>query len=121
MIYVAIICLILLLYSYVGFPLLVFVLAKLWPRRTKTDLNIRPTVSIILPSYNEELVLRRCLNSLIALNYPADKLEILCGSDGSSDATNNILREFEKKDSHVRPYYYDAQRGKIAVLNDLAK
>jgi len=67
------------------------------------------------------LVLRRCLNSLIALNYPTDKLEILCGSDGSSDATNNIIREFEEKNSYVRPYYYDTQRGKIAVLNDLAE
>jgi biofilm PGA synthesis N-glycosyltransferase PgaC len=121
MIYLAIICLLLLLYSYVGFPLLVSVLASIRPRKWTIDRSYQPAISIILPAYNEELVLRRCLTALVQQDYPSDKLEILCGSDGSSDNTNTILREFADLYPNVKPYLFETQRGKMFVLNDLVQ
>src|SRR5581483_9772493 len=115
----AAICALLLLYSYVGFPLLVALRARLRPRKWHIDETYRPTVSIILTAFNEELVLRRCIESLVHLNYPREKLEILCGSDGSTDMTNSILRELSERHSFLRPFYFFPQRGKMLTLNDL--
>ena len=120
MIYLVLVCIALLLYSYVGFPLLVSLLATLRPRSWKIDETYRPSVSIILPAFNEELVLRRCLTSLINLNYPMDRIEILCGSDGSTDRTNTILNGFAETHPAIRPYFFSKQRGKMLTLNELA-
>jgi len=86
MIYLAVICFVLLLYSYAGFPLLILLLARVRPRPWKTDETTRPTVSILLPVFNEELILRRCLSALVDQRYPSERIEILCGSDGSTEA-----------------------------------
>jgi biofilm PGA synthesis N-glycosyltransferase PgaC len=119
MIYVAICCLTLLLYSYVGFPLLTIILAKLIPRKSNLDADYQSSISIILPAHNEEVVLRRCLLSLIELDYPRDQVQILVGSDGSTDRTNSILSEIAQQYPIVKPFYFLQQRGKMAVLNDL--
>ena len=121
MIYLAAACLLLLLYSYVGFPLLVSLIATLRPKRWKIDETYRPSVSIILPAFNEELALRRCLSSLLNLNYPMDKVEILCGSDGSTDRTNAIFHEFAEQHACVIPFFFSRQRGKMLTLNDLVE
>ncbi len=119
MLYLTAGCFLLLLYSYVGFPLIVALKARLRPRKWNMDETYRPTVSVILPAFNEGLVLRRCLQSLVSLNYPQEKIEIVCGSDGSTDSTNAILNEFAEKYSFVRPLYFHRQRGKMLTLNDL--
>lgn len=119
MIYLAVGCLALLLYSYVGFPLLVSILATLRPKSWTIDETYRPTVSIILPAHNEEMVLARCVSSLQRLNYPEARIEILIGSDGSTDSTNEIMSDLELDDSRVRPFYFREQRGKMLTLNDL--
>ena len=119
MIYLAAGCALLLLYSYVGFPLLVALRARLRPRAWHMDETYHPSVSIILPVFNEALVIRRCLDSLLHLNYPSDRLEILCGSDGSTDETNAILNDIAEKYDIVRPFFFHRQRGKMLTLNDI--
>jgi glycosyltransferase involved in cell wall biosynthesis len=103
----------------VGFPLLVSILATLRPRNWKIDETLQPTVSIILPAFNEELVLRRCVASLQAQNYPKNRVEILIGSDGSKDSTNAIMAALASDDDRIRPFYFPQQRGKMLTLNDL--
>ena len=56
-------------------------------------------VSIIVPVYNVEKYLKDCLESLI--NQTLKNIEIICINDGSSDASLNILREYEKRDSRI--------------------
>ena len=53
------------------------------------------SVCIIVPVWNEEKTLRATLESLLGLNYPKDKLEILVIDDGSTDSTLSIAKEFE--------------------------
>jgi mycofactocin system glycosyltransferase len=53
-----------------------------------------PKVSILIPSYNRAAALKRCLQSLEALNYPADCLEIVVIDDASSDKTEAMLSEY---------------------------
>ncbi|HET6402088.1 MAG TPA: glycosyltransferase [Candidatus Kapabacteria bacterium] len=119
MLFVAIISFVLLAYTYAGYPLLVRLWAKLAPRKWAMDDAYRPSVSIILSAYNEEMVVGRCTRSLLGLNYPEEKIEILCGSDGSSDSTNSILSAMAEEHPIIRPFLFSRRRGKMLVLNDL--
>lgn len=60
-----------------------------------------PSVSIIVPSYNEEKFISRCLDSILNQNFK--EYEVLCIDDGSTDNTFNILLEYSKKDSRIIP------------------
>lgn len=66
------------------------------------NLQNLPTVSIIIPSRNEEKNLPFCLKSLEKIDYPKEKLEIVLGNDGSDDATPQLLHAFANQYSHVR-------------------
>lgn len=106
-------------YVHVVYPVLMAFLARTRTRVWKKDDALEPTVSIILAAHNEEAVLERCLSSLLQLEYPADKVEILIGSDGSKDRTNAILIATAAQYPMVRPMIFGEQRGKSAVVNDL--
>ncbi|MFH1393770.1 MAG: glycosyltransferase [Candidatus Micrarchaeota archaeon] len=56
----------------------------------------RPMVSIVIPAYNESEYMRESLKTVLALNYPKDKLEIIVVDDGSKDNTLEIAKSFEK-------------------------
>jgi cellulose synthase/poly-beta-1,6-N-acetylglucosamine synthase-like glycosyltransferase len=90
-------------YTLLGYPLLLGLLAR---RRTRPVRKAAwpATVSVILPVYNGEPWMAAKLESILALNYPAGLLEILVVSDGSTDATANIVRRF-------------TGRGKIELLD----
>ncbi len=119
MIFVALFCLAVLVYTYAGYPVLVALRAKFSPKDWLIDKSFCPGVSIILSAYNEEIVLSYCLQSLVNLNYPSKKIEILCGSDGSSDRTNTILQTAARQHTTIRPFLFPDQRGKMLVLNEL--
>jgi cellulose synthase/poly-beta-1,6-N-acetylglucosamine synthase-like glycosyltransferase len=82
----------LLVYVTVGYPLLLRVLRRraASPVLRNTD---TPTVSVIVAVYNGGAFLEPKLRSLLALDYPKDRLEIFVVSDGSTDDTNRIARE----------------------------
>lgn len=60
---------------------------------------MKPLISVIIPVYNVELYLRRCLDSVINQTYK--KLEIIVVNDGSTDDSLNICKEYEQKDKRV--------------------
>ncbi len=62
---------------------------------------MNPTISIIVPSYNEEKNIKTCLDSI--LNQTFSDFEVLCVDDGSTDSTYDILVEYSKKDSRIIP------------------
>ena len=121
MMYLALFCFVFLLYSYVGFPIFVFLLARLRPRKWASDDTIRPRISIILPVYNEELILHRSLTALAEQEYPSEHFEILVGSDGSSDLSPQTILKIAEQFPNVRPFLFATRRGKMSVLNDLVK
>ncbi len=113
-------------YTFFGYPLLVGVVGYLFPKKVKKK-PIFPQVSLLLSVYNEELRVKEKLENLLSLHYPEERLEILIGSDGSTDQTNKILRSFNclsgKKGLKfpIRVFYFPERRGKPAVLNELVK
>jgi biofilm PGA synthesis N-glycosyltransferase PgaC len=106
-------------YCYVLYPIVIRLLAKFFPKPSLSDESFLPTVSIILAVYNEELVLGRCMESLLALDYPSELIEIVVGSDGSSDRTNEMLSEYGSQYHFIKQFCFSEQRGKMMVLNDL--
>src|SRR5690242_12421036 len=84
-------CALLVLYAYVGYPLLVWGLARragrpAWPvARADAD---APPVTLLISAHNEEGVIARRLENVLASKYPADRLRVVVASDGSTDQTN---------------------------------
>jgi hypothetical protein len=106
------------LYVYIGFPLLLWVLAALI-RQTSRKESIEPSVSLLIAAYNEAAVIADKIRNSLALDYPAEKLEVVVASDGSEDATAEIVLSFEAgSGGRVRLLKYPQNRGKMAVLND---
>jgi cellulose synthase/poly-beta-1,6-N-acetylglucosamine synthase-like glycosyltransferase len=82
-----------LFYLLVGYPIVLANSRRSAPPIGK-DLTFRPTVSILIAVYNGEEFIARKLESLLALDYPAELREILVLSDGSTDATDAITQTF---------------------------
>lgn len=84
------------------------------PRGATVDL---PTVAIIMPAFNEEAAIATSLESLLAVDYPADKLELVAINDGSTDATADVLdRVASAAGGRVRVIHFPHNRGKRAAM-----
>jgi cellulose synthase/poly-beta-1,6-N-acetylglucosamine synthase-like glycosyltransferase len=105
------------LYTYVGYPLLAMLLGRL-RRRGVAKGHHAPPVSILIAAYNEARCLRATLENKLGLEYPGP-VQIIVVSDGSTDGTDDIAREFE--DRGVILLRQEPRRGKTAALNVAAQ
>ena len=82
-----------LVWTHLAYPLVAWAWAKLrpWPI---AEADILPTVSLIIPAYNEEAVIEAKLENALALDYPRELLEIVVTSDDSSDTTHEIVARY---------------------------
>ena len=110
------IALALVVYAYAGYPMLLAVLHRLRPRPTLTG-PLHPTISVIMAARNEADHLSRKLANLNALNYPAELLQIILVSDGSTDATNAILTRNAEADPRLLLLFLPTSGGKALALN----
>ena len=118
------------LYTYAGYPVLLFFLSSL--RQLRSDwayvshgrsrraaaAATPPSVAVLVAAFNEERHIGERIRNLLAAGYPADRLRIYVGSDGSDDRTSEILRSI----ADTRLVFIDSKfrRGKPSVINDLA-
>ncbi len=109
----------LVLYIYVGYYALIWIISRFYPEQLYGEVTDYPPVSVIFSAYNEEKVLKERIKNCLALDYPEDKLEILIGSDGSTDKTNSILESIH--DSRVTIFLFQERHGKNWVLNQLVE
>jgi cellulose synthase/poly-beta-1,6-N-acetylglucosamine synthase-like glycosyltransferase len=103
-----------LLYTYVGYPLLLVVLSRLRARPVLRA-DFTPSVTVIITAYNEERDLAQKLENTLLLDYPKERLEILVASDCSSDRTDEIVRSFAPRG--VRLHRQPERFGKTAAQN----
>lgn len=115
----ALVALATLIYTYAGYPLLVALWARAAPRKFANRTDYEPSVSVCLAVHDGARELARKLESLLELDYPREKLEILVYSDGSRDATERIAREFSLREPRIRVLSNPVRLGKPAALNRL--
>jgi len=101
-------------YTYLLYPAWLFLRARLKPKPVSTR-AVFPRVSIIMAVRNGKEHLERKLQNLQQLDYPGDFVEIVVVSDGSTDETNEILRQFN--DSRVHSILLPEHVGKAEALN----
>ncbi|MGZ5285670.1 MAG: glycosyltransferase family 2 protein [Flavisolibacter sp.] len=101
-------------YNYAGYAIFVYLANKLRSKRVSTySEQYYPSVSFIVAAYNEEdCIESKALNSL-KQEYPADRIEFLFITDGSTDRTNELLAAYP----NIRLLYESSRRGKTAALN----
>lgn len=102
-------------YTYIGYPLVLRVMAALFARGVRKG-PIEPFVSFIIAGYNEEAVIAAKLDNTLGLDYPSGRLQVIFASDGSTDATVEIARRFEGKGVVV--LHHEGRRGKVSAIND---
>ncbi|OGV42679.1 MAG: hypothetical protein A2X46_05275 [Lentisphaerae bacterium GWF2_57_35] len=105
-----------LFYIYAGYPLGVWLLARLWPKPVKKA-PYSGALSVVLVAHNEESVLPDKIKSLLNSNRTEQIAEIIVASDGSTDRTVEIVRALD--DSRIRAIEFPSRRGKASVLNDI--
>ena len=105
-------------WTHVLYPVAAEVAARVRPRRVRKDAGSEPSVTVIIPAYNEEAVIERRLENLLTLDYPPDKLEIVVASDASSDRTNELVEAVAEREPRVR--LLDCPRGGKVAAQDRA-
>ena len=116
-------------YTLVGYPTLLWIRSLLWPRHHRRAENI-PTVTVIVVVHNAAAIITDKLKNTLAFDYPRDKLDIIIGSDGSTDETPQIVRQFARQGvklvesrtwigkHHVQMVARDVAQGEILVFTD---
>lgn len=114
MAYVFWISVILLIYPYLIYPAVVWAWGRIAARPVRRA-DWEPTVTVLVPAYNEADCIAGTLECLIAQRYPREKLQLLVVSDGSDDGTDDIVRSFEA--SGVGLLRQEGRGGKALALN----
>jgi len=115
-------------YTYLFYPLLLIFLSGI--RQTIRDTSFVfkkderrarvcdfPEITVVIAAFNEEKCIAERIQNLLELDYPKEKLVFLIGSDGSTDKTNEILKQFDHPSLQI--HCFEENRGKINVLNEL--
>ncbi len=106
-------------YTYLGYPLLIWFLSICFNKPVKANPNFMPPISIVISAYNEALHIEKKIKSIYSSNYPKERIEVLVGLDGCTDSTFDILKKMVDKYQSLKIYNYPYRRGKPFVLNDL--
>ena len=105
----------LVVYTYLIYPVLLWLLAAGRKMPKYAPLGEWPTASLIIAAHNEEATLRAKLENALAMDYPAERLDIIVVSDASTDGTDRIAAEFAERG--VRLHRQAVRGGKTAAQN----
>lgn len=113
-------CISLVLYTYIGYAILIHVLARLFPypiaikeRSQNNDGNDLPPLTLFITAYNESEIIPEKMLNCLELDYPKDKLNILWVIDGSTDDSCELLTKY----SMVKIVSSAHRKGKTAAVN----
>ncbi|MBX2966254.1 MAG: glycosyltransferase family 2 protein [Cyclobacteriaceae bacterium] len=107
------------LYTYLLYFLIAVILAKFSARKPPktTEITDWPPITLIIAAYNEERFIAEKLQNSLALDYPPEKLTVLVVTDGSTDGTMTIIKEFDQ----VQHFHEPERRGKIHAVDRIMK
>lgn len=112
------IILLIILYTYIGYGILLFTLIKIKrlmhkKRNVTISGNYQPDVTLFIAAYNEKQYVEAKMRNTLSLNYPKEKLTILWVTDGSDDGTNQLVEKY----SEATVLHQPERNGKIGAVN----
>lgn len=105
----------LIIYPYLGYPLIVAILSAIRPRPVLRK-AWEPTVTVLIPAFNEADCIAQTVANKLEQNYPKNKQQIIVVSDGSTDGTDDIVRTFAHHG--VQLLRCEKREGKSSALNE---
>ena len=102
------------LYVYMGYPLLLALLAR-FSKKQPEYAPYTPKITLLIAAYNEEKAISSKLENALSLDYPAENLQILVAADGSDDRTVEIVKTFAARSVEIS--YQPKRQGKMAAIN----
>src|SRR5436305_11623845 len=109
----------LLVWTHFGYPLAAALAARMRPRRVHKG-ELTPSVSLIVAAHDEEDVIERRLENLLALDYPPKELDIVVASDASDDRTDELVEAVAAREPRVRLLRCE-RGGKVAAQNQAVR
>lgn len=106
-------------YTFVGYPLLAVALGRWRTFRPSVDASFEPRVSVCVAVHNGADHVGRKLESLLALDYPAQSIDFWIYSDGSTDATAEVVARYAASDARIHLLVDSQRSGKPTALNRL--
>jgi len=101
-------------YTYFGYPVLVFLLAKMI-QKPEFHQTYKPSVTLLIAAYNEETVIEEKIKNSLTIDYPKDLLQILVVTDGSKDRTPEVAKRYAPYGIEI--LHEPERRGKMAAIN----
>jgi cellulose synthase/poly-beta-1,6-N-acetylglucosamine synthase-like glycosyltransferase len=109
--------LIILIYTYVGYPLLLFAITRIRnfikPEKKEQASIFEPHICLFVTAYNEMEFIQQKVENSLQLDYPKDKVQYLWITDGSDDGTPDLLKEYP----HNEVYHHPERKGKMHAMN----
>lgn len=108
-------------HSYVLYPFILklFTLGKKLDYKEYSPQDDLPLLTVMMSVYNEEVVIGQKIKSIFESDYPKEKIEVLVGSDCSTDSTNQQLKELTDIYPNLRFFEFHERQGKIGTMNTL--
>ena len=119
-------------YTYLGYPLILFIVSLFRQTKVKRDTNYLPSVTLIITVHNEESRIKEKIKNTLELDYPRDRLQIIFASDASTDSTDDIVTSYadrginlvrqpmRKGKESAQKYAIEQASGDIIVFTDVA-
>lgn len=109
-------------YTFIGYGIVLFLLVKIkkivrGKRIVPNQMDNLPTLSLVVACYNEESIIEEKINNTLSLSYPADKIQYIFITDGSSDRTPEIIARYPQVQLMHRP----ERKGKIHAIHRVMK
>ena len=108
-------CLTIIGYTYIGYPLLLWLLARVSPLEVAAA-PIMPDVTVVIAAMNEEKNIGDRLDNILSQEYSPERFEIIVVSDGSTDRTDEIVQSY--KERNVTLLKLESRQGKAIALNE---
>ncbi|GLQ75619.1 glycosyltransferase family 2 protein [Vibrio penaeicida] len=130
-----VICIFLVVYHHVGYPLFLSIIAKrVKPaeflsqqrcfRAEHADIDL-PTVTLIIPAYNEQDWIAEKIRNVCCLDYPPSQLKVWIACDGCTDQTAeiafNTIQEAICEEVHIEIFDFQINQGKVAMVNKMVE
>ena len=89
--------------------------------RPPSNAHIHPSITFVIPVYNDQNVIRKTINACFGSHYPEDKIEVIVINDGSTDHTLSEIKKSQQKYSHLKLINFERNQGKRHAMAAGAK